>query len=117
MIRFLVAGHETTSNATAWALFALSKAPEVQQKLREEILNIPTENPSMDELSELPYLDAVVRETMRVHAPVPVTVRMAIKDDVIPLHTPYTDVRGEAHDSIRYERALHVPSSDLTGVV
>jgi len=31
---FLVAGHETTSTATTWALFALTQAPEVQTKLR-----------------------------------------------------------------------------------
>ncbi|CCM05371.1 uncharacterized protein FIBRA_07587 [Fibroporia radiculosa] len=105
---FLVAGHETTSNATAWALFALSQAPEVQQKLREEIMNIPTENPSMDELSELPYLDAVVRETMRVHAPVPVTVRIATKDDVIPLHTPFTDVHGKIHDSVSVSEGTYI---------
>ncbi|KZT05226.1 cytochrome P450 [Laetiporus sulphureus 93-53] len=98
---FLVAGHETTSNATMWCLFALTQAPEVQEKLREELWNVPTDNPTMDELNELPYLDAVVRETMRVHAPVPNTIRIAVKEDVIPLNTPYADIHGELHDSIR----------------
>lgn len=98
---FLVAGHETTSTATVWCLYALTQAPEVQQKLRDELLSVPTENPSMDELNELPYLDAVVRETMRVHAPVPSTIRIATKDDIIPLGTPYVDVHGQVHDNIR----------------
>ena len=35
----------------------------------------------MDELNALPYLDAVVRETMRVHAPVPSSIRIATRDD------------------------------------
>ena len=35
---FLVAGHETTSAATAWALCYLSKNQEVQNKLRKEIV-------------------------------------------------------------------------------
>nr|BAK09450.1 cytochrome P450 [Postia placenta] len=101
---FLVAGHETSSNATAWCLYALTQAPEVQQKLREELWNIPTENPTMDELNELPYLDAVVRETMRVHAPIPSTVRVAMTDDAIPLDTPFVDVHGQVQDSIRVRK-------------
>lgn len=101
---FLVAGHETTSNATAWCLYALTQAPEVQQKLRDELWSIPTENPSMDELNELPYLEAVVRETMRVHAPVPSTIRVAMTDDVIPLDTPFVDVHGQVQDSIRVKK-------------
>lgn len=56
----------------------------------------------MEELSALPYLDAVVRETLRVHSPVPFTVRVAMKDDVIPLHTPFVDKNGDAQRSIKY---------------
>ena len=39
----------------------------------------------MDELNALPYLDAVVRETLRIHSPVPISVRMATRDDTIPV--------------------------------
>ncbi|KAF9239085.1 cytochrome P450 [Melanogaster broomeanus] len=98
---FLVAGHETTSTATTWALYAMALAPEVQTKLREELLSVDTETPSMDDLMALPYLDAVVRETLRVHAPVPSTVRVAMKDDVLPLEKPFTDKNGVVHDGIR----------------
>lgn len=101
---FLVAGHETTSNATTWCLYALTQAPDVQQKLREELLTVATDNPTMDELNALPYLDAVVRETMRVHAPVPSSIRIATRDDVIPLNTPYVDVRGQVHDAVRVSK-------------
>jgi hypothetical protein len=38
VLQFLVAGHETTSNALAWAFFALDKHPEVEKKLREEVV-------------------------------------------------------------------------------
>ena len=117
---FLVAGHETTrygttfsrgifalddsanSTATTWALYAITNAPEIQTKLREELLSVDTETPTMDELMALPYLDAVVRETLRVHSPVPGTQRIAMKDDVIPVEKPYTDKNGVVHDSIRY---------------
>ncbi|TFY55501.1 hypothetical protein EVJ58_g8212 [Rhodofomes roseus] len=101
---FLVAGHETTSNATTWCLYALTQAPHVQQQLREELLGISTDNPTMDELNALPYLDAIVRETMRVHAPVPSSIRVAVRDDVIPLNTPYVDVDGQVHDVIHVKK-------------
>ncbi|KAJ6553319.1 cytochrome P450 [Mycena capillaripes] len=70
---FLFAGHETLSAAVSWALHALSLNPGVQTKLRDELFTISTENPTMDELNSLPYLENVVRETMRVHTPAPAT--------------------------------------------
>ncbi|KAJ3566102.1 hypothetical protein NP233_g7217 [Leucocoprinus birnbaumii] len=108
---FLVAGHETTSNATTWALHALSLNPQVQSKLRDELFTIDTENPTMDELNALPYLDAVVRETLRVHAPVPGTARVAIKDDIVPLDTPFVDRNGKVRDSllIRKGQTITIP--------
>jgi hypothetical protein len=61
------------STAVTWALFALTQNPTAQQRLREEVLSIPTDRPTMDELNALPYLDCVVRETLRMYAPVPAT--------------------------------------------
>jgi cytochrome P450 len=101
---FLVAGYETTSTATTWALFALTQAPDVQTKLREELLSVSTETPSMEELSALPYLDSVVRETLRVHPPIPFTVRVAMKDDVVPLHTPFVDKNGDVQHTIKVNK-------------
>ncbi|TFK60962.1 cytochrome P450 [Pluteus cervinus] len=108
---FLAAGHETTSTGTTWALYALCRDQEVQRKLREELLTVPTENPSMDELNALPYLDAVVRETMRVHAPVPSTIRIATRDDVLPLSKPFTDKKGRVQEgiSIRKGQTIMIP--------
>ncbi|TFK67144.1 cytochrome P450 [Pluteus cervinus] len=108
---FLVAGHETTSTGTTWALYALCRDQEIQRKLREELLSVPTENPTMDELNALPYLDAVVRETLRVHTPAPSTVRIATRDDVLPLSKPFTDKRGKVQEgiSIRKGQTIMVP--------
>ncbi|KAG6856730.1 hypothetical protein H0H87_001330 [Tephrocybe sp. NHM501043] len=101
---FLVAGHETTSTATTWALFALSQDLAVQTKLREELLTVETDSPTMDELNALPYLDMVVRETLRVHAPVPSTIREATQDDILPLNQPFTDRKGVVHEGIRVRK-------------
>ncbi|KAJ7289232.1 cytochrome P450 [Mycena rebaudengoi] len=98
---FLVAGHETTSTAATWALFALTQNVAAQNRLRDELLTVSTDNPTMDELNTLVYLDCVVHETLRLHAPVPASGRIAMRDDVIPLSTPYTDVNGTVHESLR----------------
>lgn len=89
------------STGTTWALYALTQSPKVQRKLREELLKVDTDNPTMDQLNSLPYLDMVVRETLRVHAPVPSTMRVAMKDDVLPLSKPFTDRKGNVHEGIR----------------
>ncbi|KAJ6566430.1 cytochrome P450 [Mycena capillaripes] len=105
---FLAAGHETTSAAATWALFSLAKNKEIQTRLRNELLGVDNENPSMDELNSLPYLDCVVRETLRVHAPVPAAFRAAVQDDIILLGTPYTDRNGTVHEAIRLTKGQTV---------
>ncbi|KAJ7120172.1 cytochrome P450 [Mycena epipterygia] len=97
---FIVAGNETISTGTSWALHMLSHNQAAQTKLREELLTIHTETPTMDELNSLTYLDWVVRETMRMYSPVTFTFRMALQDDVLPLSKPYVDRKGNSHDTI-----------------
>ncbi|KAJ7473726.1 cytochrome P450 [Mycena galericulata] len=108
---FLFAGHETTSASLSWALHALSEKPVVQSKLRDELFTLSTENPTMDELNTLAYLESVVRETMRVHAPVMHTQRMAMQDDVLPLSKPFIDKQGKSHDSLPIPKGqvMHIP--------
>ncbi|KAF8202623.1 cytochrome P450 [Mycena galopus ATCC 62051] len=112
---FFVAGHETTSTATTWALYALAVHPEVQATLRAELQTMGTDNPSLDTLNGLPYFDKVVREVMRVHSPVVFTNRMAVRDDVLPLGTPYTDTNGKQHESIMISKGqmIYVPVAAL----
>ncbi|KAJ7776946.1 cytochrome P450 [Mycena maculata] len=112
---FFLAGHETTSSAVSWALHALSLNTAVQSKLREELFAVSTENPTMDDLNSLPYLDNVVRETLRVHSPVVFVDRQATEDDVLPLSQPYIDKQGKSHDSLPIPKGQIVYIS-ITGV-
>ena len=89
------------STATSWALFALTQNPDAQRKLREELLRAGTDNPTMDELNALPYLDAVIREVLRVHAPVSGTEREAVKDDFLPFSEPLIDKYGNVINGIQ----------------
>jgi len=97
---FLIAGHETTSVTMTWALYALTQNKHVQTKLRQEISDLSTDNPTMDDLNGLPYLDAFVRETLRLYPAVPNVIRAAKKDDCIPLTKPFTDTKGIVHHEI-----------------
>ncbi|KAG1729375.1 cytochrome P450 [Suillus lakei] len=96
----LLAGYETTSTSLTWALIELSRRPDVQTRLREELLAFGAD-PTYDQLkANLPYLDAVVHEILRLHPAVPEFNRCARTDDVIPLSEPVCNASGEMTDSI-----------------
>ncbi|KAG8928188.1 hypothetical protein FRC02_007264 [Tulasnella sp. 418] len=106
----LIAGHETTSTSVVWLLheLALEKNHHIQEKLREELLTIESENPSAEELNSLPYLEAVVRENLRLNAVVSGTLREAGKDDTIPLSTPYVDKQGVTRHEVKIDKGTTV---------
>ncbi|KAF9530906.1 cytochrome P450 [Crepidotus variabilis] len=92
----LLAGYETTSSKADWALIELCRQPDKQRKLREELAQFTTSDPTFDQLSAtLPYLDAVVQEVLRLHSPVTQNTRVAAEDDVIPFTNPVTTATGE----------------------
>ncbi|VDC00282.1 unnamed protein product [Peniophora sp. CBMAI 1063] len=105
---FLIAGHETTSTAVTWALYALACHTEVQQRLRAELLSHPTDTPTEGELNALPYLDAVVRETLRAYAPVFATDRTAVRDDIVPLRTPIVGTDGVVRNEIHVSKGDNI---------
>ncbi|KAF5667213.1 cytochrome P-450 monooxygenase [Fusarium heterosporum] len=86
LLTFLAAGHETTASALAWACYLLTKHPEIQTKLREEVKNALPEDVenNMDDLAgileQLPYLNGIMHETLRLYPTVPLTMRQAIRD-------------------------------------
>ena len=70
------AGHDTTRSALAWTLALLAQHPdilgEVHEELRETLHGAP---PSLQQLTTLPHLDAVVKESLRLFPPAPWTLR------------------------------------------
>lgn len=84
-----------------WTLFSLAQQSEIQTRLREELLTVSTDVLSMDELQALPFLDAVLRESLRLHPAVPLTIRQVAKDDIITLGEPVIDRYGEKITEVR----------------
>ena len=73
---FVLAAMDTTSNALTRILHLLAHHPDVQEKLRREIIEARDgQDIGYDALVALPFLDAVCRETLRLYTPVPVSHR------------------------------------------
>jgi cytochrome P450 len=66
LMTLLVAGHETTATALAWALYWIHKVPAVRDKLVAE-LDCLGAHPDVNTIIKAPYLDAVCNETLRIY--------------------------------------------------
>ena len=65
----LIAGSDTTSNTSCALLYWVLRTPGVLEKLQKELDdNIPVGVPSYDAVKDLPYVQNVISETMRIHS-------------------------------------------------
>ncbi|KAI8986789.1 cytochrome P450 [Trametes punicea] len=95
------AATDTTSNTLARVLHVLGERPDVQSKLREEIITACDGNDlTYDALQALPYLDAVVKETLRFYTTGPTNHRQAYRDTTLPLSTPTRGTDGKLMSSV-----------------
>lgn len=78
------AGTDTTSAALEWAMSKLLKNPQVMKKLQAEVRGRAQHNQSIteDDLDQMPYLKAVIKETLRLHPPIPLLVPRESTEDV-----------------------------------
>lgn len=98
-------------------MYALARKPEIQRRLREELLAVSTDKPSLDVLNALPYLDLVTREVLRLHTVVAFIPRQAMEDDTIPLGKPVLDRNGKIITHIKSVNAVSVPTwNDANGL-
>ncbi|KAI0760454.1 cytochrome P450 [Fomes fomentarius] len=96
MVTMTFAAMDTTSNMLSQILHLLAQQPDVQERLRQEILRASSDGCplSYDELHTLPFLDAVCRETLRLYPPAMFIFREAQRDMVLPLSDPIRGVDG-----------------------
>ncbi|RUS23661.1 cytochrome P450 [Jimgerdemannia flammicorona] len=83
----LLAGTETTSATLAFTVHQLSHRPDIMQKAYDEVaplMRAKGDVPLNDEdLGSLPYLTAILKETMRLYPVVPINGRQSTTEDVI----------------------------------
>ncbi|TPX14092.1 uncharacterized protein E0L32_000486 [Thyridium curvatum] len=84
LITFLIAGHETTSGLLSFAFHHLLKHPDAYLKAQREVDEVVGTGPiRVEHLAKLPYINAVLRETLRVTSTIPVFGVTAKKDEII----------------------------------
>jgi cytochrome P450/NADPH-cytochrome P450 reductase len=73
MITFLIAGHETTSGLLSFASYYLLKNPDALHKAQQEVDTVVGKGPiKFEHMAKLPYIEAVLRETLRLSPTAPV---------------------------------------------
>ena len=81
MITFLIAGHETTSGLLSFTFYFLLKNPEAYNKAQQEVDQVIGKGPiTIDHLTKLPYLNAVLREILRLQPTAP-SIGLTAKED------------------------------------
>ena len=87
LMTFMLAGHETTSNALSWTFRWLSLNPEARERLTAEVDEVLGGRvPGFDDADRLPWTRAVVEESMRLTPPVWMVGRKALEDDEVDGH-------------------------------
>ncbi|CAG2175250.1 unnamed protein product, partial [Oppiella nova] len=82
-----ISGTETITTTLSFVAYELARNPDVQRRLRDEIVAASVDtNGSVgyEALTRLPYLDAVLSETLRLHAPFHRVIRTATRDYTLP---------------------------------
>jgi cytochrome P450 len=81
VMTLFLAGHETTANALSWTFWLLSLNPEVEHELAEELARVlGGRPPTTSDLPALPYVECVLKESMRLYPPAWVVGREAIAE-------------------------------------
>lgn len=87
-IIFFLAGYETTTNNLTTIIYNLTKYPDMQQKLYEDIQNSMEKHGGKldhDTILDMVYMDAVIQENLRINGPLALHSRVCTKDcEVIP---------------------------------
>jgi len=84
---FMFEGHDTTTSSISHTLYLLSRYPEIQRKVVNEIKDVIGEDKSkpieMRELQDLKYLECVIKESLRLYPSVPIIGRITEEEIVL----------------------------------
>lgn len=87
LVTLLVAGHETTALTLTWTFDQLGRHPEVAARLHDELEDVlDGRPPTVDDLDDLVYLEAVIDEAMRLYPPAWAIGRKAVEPVVLDGH-------------------------------
>lgn len=85
VLNFLIAGRDTTAHSLSWTLYLLMKHPSIEKQVLAEIEDVLGDRTlCYEDLNRLPFLQAVVNESLRLYPSVPLDVKKALFDDDLP---------------------------------
>ncbi|KAK3229280.1 hypothetical protein Dsin_001161 [Dipteronia sinensis] len=89
ILDFLTAATDTTAMAVEWTLAELINNPKILTKAQNEIDQVIGKTRLVEEsdIPNLPYLQAIIKETFRLHPPIPMLARKSIQDCEIDNYT------------------------------
>lgn len=114
---FIVAGHETTSTWCYWATYCLSRYPEIQERVYQDIIKhapleesdngINEDGIDLETVEKMKYFNAFLKEVLRLYAPVGMIIRYCTRDEdfdsvIIPRKTRLVVPIYLLHRSPRY---------------
>ncbi|KAM7507006.1 hypothetical protein LguiA_017459 [Lonicera macranthoides] len=78
------AGTDTTSSTLEWAMAELLRNPETMVKAKAELEEVIGKGKLLEEadVTRLPYLGSIIKETLRIHPPVPFLIPRKVETDV-----------------------------------
>jgi len=84
VMTMIIAGVDTSATTVEWAMSELLKHPRVMKKLQDELGSVVGMNRKVEEsdIEKLPYLDLVVKETLRLYPVAPLLVPRECREDV-----------------------------------
>ncbi|KAI6099100.1 cytochrome P450 [Pisolithus sp. B1] len=86
IVNILIAARDTTASTLTFLVYMLSEHPNVLRRLRAEVLSSvgDSRRPTYDDVREMKYMRAVINETLRLYASVPLNVRTSTEAVVLP---------------------------------
>ncbi|KAL1745567.1 cytochrome P450 [Schizophyllum fasciatum] len=71
MVVFFIAGHDTTAGAMSSLVYYFAKNSDMQARARAEVLEaVGSDEPTIDNMRDLPFVQACIREALRVNTPI-----------------------------------------------
>ncbi len=125
VMNFMIAGRDTTACALSWTMYELARHPEVTARVVNEVNKVCNDSDdathnrrrsfsdldySFEKIGNLEYTHAVAMEALRLHPSVPVDIKFAKNDDVLPDGTPVT-----AGSSVMYSPYAMGRNKDIWG--
>ena len=85
LINILLAGRDSTACCLSWTIWLLVRHPSALHRLQNDIEStIGKTHPTRADIRKIPYLDSVIKESLRLFPPVPLNSRQAIRDTILP---------------------------------